>query len=287
MKDQQFSEEMHLYIDDKYKEFLKYQKMVRDILDEFHRICSLNQLPYCVAYGSLIGIIRDGGSIPWDYDVDVVIPYKYLDALINSLEKDLGPEYYYVYNNNVKDYPTSCLRVCKKGFTYMALHVDVFFLIGCPSDDQDRKKFMKKVGWIYKARQAKCLHKHINPDKKNDVLRTIYNIVKYPITLEKVTAEEKRLSGMYHFDQYDYCTIFFPSGRLYKKDMFSTVEKRTIGDKEYNIPRGYDAFLKQVYGDYHEYMPIKSRFEEFYKMTDIIEDRQEIYLKYLSSRIEL
>ena len=42
-----------------------------DITDEIHRICEEHGLRYFLAYGSLIGAMRHQGFIPWDDDVDL------------------------------------------------------------------------------------------------------------------------------------------------------------------------------------------------------------------------
>ena len=78
---------------------------------KFNRICARNNISYCLAYGSLLGAVRDGGQIPWDYDIDVVISIKDREKLIDCLKQDLGEDFYYTYKNNVANYPTTCLRI--------------------------------------------------------------------------------------------------------------------------------------------------------------------------------
>ena len=78
-----------------YKSFLKYQKAAIDTLNEFHRVCEENKIQYQLAYGSLLGAIRDNGQIPWDYDVDVFVPFEEKDRLITSLKRDLDDKYYF------------------------------------------------------------------------------------------------------------------------------------------------------------------------------------------------
>lgn len=45
-----------------------------DLLSEFIRVCNNNHLNYYLMYGSLLGAIRHSGFIPWDDDIDVVMP---------------------------------------------------------------------------------------------------------------------------------------------------------------------------------------------------------------------
>ena len=47
-----------------------------ELLDVFVRICGDNDLRYYLAYGTLLGAARHKGPIPWDDDVDVVMPRR-------------------------------------------------------------------------------------------------------------------------------------------------------------------------------------------------------------------
>ncbi len=51
------------------------------LLVELDRLCRANGLTYYLAYGTLLGAVRHGGYIPWDDDIDVMMPRGDYDQL--------------------------------------------------------------------------------------------------------------------------------------------------------------------------------------------------------------
>lgn len=45
-----------------------------DILLDIDAFCKANNLRYSLAFGTLIGAVRHGGFIPWDDDIDIMMP---------------------------------------------------------------------------------------------------------------------------------------------------------------------------------------------------------------------
>lgn len=46
------------------------------IMKEIHSICVAHNIQYSLAGGSLIGALRHNGFIPWDDDMDIMMPYE-------------------------------------------------------------------------------------------------------------------------------------------------------------------------------------------------------------------
>ena len=66
----------------------KAQKVMTNMLKELDRICQTHAIPYWCCSGTLLGVDRHLGWIPWDGDVDVGI----LEEDYQRLEKVIGKE---------------------------------------------------------------------------------------------------------------------------------------------------------------------------------------------------
>ena len=86
-------------------------KILLDITKEFHKICVANNIPYYLAYGSMLGAVRHHGFIPWDDDMDVAIEFQYYSKLVCSLKEQL-PSYYRVLTRyDAKGVPGGYLKI--------------------------------------------------------------------------------------------------------------------------------------------------------------------------------
>ena len=52
------------------------QQVGLSILEKVHLFCVNNGIRYSITYGTLIGAVRHKGFIPWDDDIDVIMPKK-------------------------------------------------------------------------------------------------------------------------------------------------------------------------------------------------------------------
>lgn len=55
-----------------------------EVLAAVDRHCREQALTYYLAYGTLLGAVRHGGFIPWDDDVDVMLPRADYDRLVDT-----------------------------------------------------------------------------------------------------------------------------------------------------------------------------------------------------------
>lgn len=289
MDKKDFIREAHEYIDKRYLLFKEYQSIVLDILREFDSICNKNDIEYTLTFGNLIGAVRDNSvQLPWDYDVDVTISYEDKEKLIYALDNTLPENYYYSFDNNIDKYPAPCLRVCKKGYTWMALHVDVFFLIGLPENEKEQKKNIKKIRRLVEAKNKKnYIYKQLEPITVTPLrlfVSKVWGFIKYGNNPgRKLEALLQSNSKKHPVSDSDYV---MPVGTIatiiWKKEW---LKSKTIDLKEgtFPIPIHYDEMLKPIFGNYMSYTSFRSRYEEFYNMCSIVETRQSFYEQMINT----
>lgn len=289
MDDSFFLEETYKYVNERFSQFKEYQTIVMGILQVFDNVCKESGVNYVLTFGNLISAIRDKTiQSPWDYDIDVSIAYEDKDRLISALESRLPKGYYYKYDNNTQRYPAPCMRICKEGFTWTAIHVDVFFIIGLPDSRAKQKSIIKSIRRFAAAKTFLNYKYHQLEPQDNRIelfIKRIVGLLKFGfISGDKL---DKKLA--HHVKQYPLAisNYVMPVGTIsnivWDKRWLNPI-MININGKEYPIPQHYDCILRPIYGDYMLYLPINRRFDEFYTMGCIVEKRQKLYEESLEDK---
>lgn len=95
------SKDLHAMTDDERRNL---QAHLRQIYLDIEEVCQKHSLQMMVAYGTVIGALRHKGFIPWDDDIDLLMPRKDYDLLVNKYAEEL-PAKYKIFSPNSKNGP--------------------------------------------------------------------------------------------------------------------------------------------------------------------------------------
>lgn len=230
------------------------KKTQMDILSFLHEICQENNLKYCISGGTLLGAVRHGGYIPWDDDIDIVMEINDIKKLSEILKNHPRYKLISMFDPEL-DYFDDCSLLVDT-YTKMDMNrfpiqcttgvsIDIFLLTGIPDGDAGRE-------YIENARklESDCyntLYSREECRKKIDIL------IDY---LQKYGFEESNQTGAV-LGSYFYREIF-------DRTVYATQVPMKFEDREYWAPKGYEVYLKQIFGDYMKLPPIQQQQPHHY-----------------------
>ena len=251
--------------EDMYIDFQEYQRKAIETLNEFHRVCEKNNVTYQLAYGSLLGAIRDNGQIPWDYDIDVFVPFSEKNELITALKKDLSKDYYFYCPEVDKKCRHVIMRLAPKGYRTEVLHVDVFYLTAVSDSEKERNDEINQIKSIASKRYDKLV-KYFDEKKsfKNKIRKFINKIKTLNYNADKMYVDYEAICSRHAMDEYKYLVSAdsFADDYLFPSDIFNNTKLITTDLGTFRIPEKYDEILKIQYGDYMKIFPLEERVNE-------------------------
>lgn len=264
-----------------YLDLRETQMALLGIMTEFDRICAEHGLRYSIAYGTLLGAVRHKGFIPWDDDVDFVMPrpdYEKLYALVRSGAIDLKDRFELSEDRGKHAFYSFCKLMDKryrvKSWSHREvpyLFVDIFPLDGAPSGKKALKKLYRKR-LFYSAVMA--LSRWAVPEKHwTVILRGIGFPFYLAATLYGMSRAARKGNAVAAANDYNACemcsTFSFGTEKwLMPRDAFKDTERIAFEGKEFCAITAWDEWLVKLYGDYMTPPPAGKRISHSLRVRD-------------------
>lgn len=236
------------------------QKKASDMLRAVDDICIRNNITYFVMYGTLLGAIRHQGPIPWDYDVDILVPESELERFVSVMDAEL-PDDFRIHFRKEDDHPRCFPRIGLAGYKTETLHVDAFRLCGMPAEKKMQKRIKRKAYAAFVKSKAKVVDiaYYYNNRLLFKVLAKVlrFLLLKQPVSRFIEDFDRCCQNTRYEFAE-NVCQLVGRPGSniLFEKDLFCCAIRVPYLDFEVNVPVGYEEILHRRYGNYMELPPL-------------------------------
>lgn len=260
----------------------RYKKHIFEIAKVFDAFCSEHELRYFAIGGTAIGALRHKGIIPWDDDIDFVMPRPDYERFLEIADK-LMPKFEVFTHRNTPNYHLTMAKMCDASTSYISsfrqhvmlgAFVDIFPMDACPGDTkEDRANFFNSYmqlrhdgeaignwytfkdflsgiyhrNWVDLRRQIKSHNYHLL-GKGNDIFAQCDKIL---MANDFDTAEY-----VAYFSTWRSANIISP------KEWFDEYYYAPFEDFQIRLPKGIHQYLTQSYGDYMTPPPPKDLIDD-------------------------
>ncbi len=271
-------EHNYLTIEEIHNEEANILRLIKDF-------CESNDITYYICGGTLLGAIRHKGFIPWDDDIDVLMPRKQFEKFEKlALEKKIAENLDVIsYDNGTMNYPyckvvnrnIKISEECLKDKSEPYLWVDIFPMDGLPESDRKNKKIYKKVIRNRKLLLMLCAEEnYIDNFSKSKIKRFAKKIIRGLLGkrfIKRIARRLDSLSKTYDFETSKYVGGvvwgYGPQERLLKSEV-DDVELEFEGIKVNGLSC-YDKYLTNLYGDYMTLPPVEKRITHEIKVYKV------------------
>jgi len=246
--------------------FEESKQIMVKTLESIDKCCRDNNIKYSLCWGTMIGAIRHHGFIPWDDDIDIMMPREDYNRFLNIYN---DPEYG-VYTPKVsKKYiylltkiydKRTCVYLKNRSESYFGVWVSIFPYDNAP--DENLKLWELKRDFWLKIIFLK-IQSLIGQSLMRRVVKKIVRVLLFPLSLSWLYNRIENCLIAYNNQQTKRICIWYGTPymkfRYFPKELFDEcldVDFETIKTK---IIKGYDMFLRQTYGDYMQLPPESDR----------------------------
>lgn len=268
-----------------------------DMLKEFIEICKKLNLRYFLAGGTLLGCIRHSGFIPWDDDLDVMMPREDYEIFLEKGQELLQENYFLQTYKTDPEYTMGFAKIRNSNTTFIentvkdsninhGVFIDIFPLDGCRSNKEIKNFINKKLYSLYNIQISKN-YSDLNKTTslKSKIAQSISNLMYGKKTINEMLRKKEKIAKKYSYDESKYACIFVdpvgkPLSNIFPRSYFDKGIVKKFEDIDAIVPKDYDGFLKQQYGDYMQLPPEDKRQPHHYNQVIDLKKSYKCYMDF-------
>lgn len=245
--------------------FEESKEIMAKTLESVDRCCRENNLKYSLCWGTLIGAIRHKGFIPWDDDIDIMMPREDYNRFLKIYSDPV-----FAVNNPQKDKErvNIILKVYNKKTTIFrnnkyknyGVWVSIFPYDKAP--DENLEKWEKKRDFWMRIYHLKAQNIAAQPIIKQIVKRLI-RIILLPFSSLWLYNKVVNCLAEFNDKQTKRICVWYGTPymkfRIFPKELFDEFLDVDFEHMKAKVIKGYDEFLRITYGDYMKFPPESER----------------------------
>lgn len=238
-----------------------------DLLQQLINVCEKYNLRYYALGGTLLGAIRHHGFIPWDDDIDVLMPRSDYNTLIEIGEQEFSFPYFLSSTRSEFCFWRRFIRLrnsnttgATSGDVYLndnkGIFIDILPLDEVPSTEAERNLHRKRIRRVSKWADRKCY-----ADQRIGRNKTIENIVKYIISSLFIHSDHQYKNSFQKFNEelssysgkdtgfLAHASMSYLENRVWPKDWYSSTKLIDFEFTKIAVPNEYMKILVTYFGD--------------------------------------
>lgn len=228
------------------------------ILDQLDAFCRKNNLRYSLGGGTLLGAVRHKGYIPWDDDIDVMMPRPDYDYFVTHFNDEYGKISKCCAFENDETWKFPFAKICDCGTVLyeenvsqqLGVNIDVFPIDGVP---KNKERYIRK--FIFKHH---FLVAYLSDVGESLAKKCIYALVRKFISLAFIQKSLRYLLLSNSFETSPYAGAvvgLYHEKEVYERTLFCSCSDYSFENRTYKGISDFDSYLKQHYGNYMDLPP--------------------------------
>ena len=252
---------------------IEMQQKLLEMMKWFHAFCVDNNLQYYALAGTMLGVARHEGFIPWDDDLDVGMPRRDYDKLYELLSYNPGDRYILeTPESQARDYNYCFTKLYDTQTTLVenlkykirrGVYIDIFPLDGMGNTEIESKKHFSKID-----RKFKLVLAHTTGIRKGrKLIKNVAVIISQTVLTpfihdKKLIRRISELCREKNYEEYQYGGNSFGAygfKEIMPRSVMGTPTLYKFEDMEIYGVEQVDEYLSRLYGNWRELPPKEKR----------------------------